>query len=94
MSLKYMYENNNKIAVFRSIEEFKQELPHYTKDIEIYIDSDLGEGLTGQQYAKQLYNQGFKNLYLVTGYGKSHFPEMYWFKDILPKEHYNELGDC
>jgi hypothetical protein len=37
-------------------------------------------------FAKFLYEQGFQNLYLATGYEKDRFDDMPWIKDIVTKE--------
>lgn len=34
----------------------------------IYVDSDLNQGLKGELLAEQIYQRGFKNIYLATGY--------------------------
>lgn len=52
----------------------------------IYIDSNLGNGITGQDIAKGLYLEGFKNLYLATGYTPDHFPAMDFVKGVVGQE--------
>lgn len=34
---------------------------------------------------KELYEKGFKNIYLSTGYQNTDFSEMYWIKEIVGK---------
>jgi hypothetical protein len=55
------------------------------KDITIYIDSNLGEGIKGEEYAKQLYKQGFSKLYLTTGYEAGSFSSMPWLAGVIGK---------
>lgn len=74
------------IAVFNSSHSFRKNLHLYGKDIPIYIDSDLGESVRGEELAKALYDLGFKNLYLITGYEPDTFGEMPWIKKILGKD--------
>lgn len=75
-----------KIDVFNRISHFKTAITTYKKDIPIYIDCDLNDSLSGPELAKQLYEQGFINLYLSTGYPTNQFNEMPWFKGIIGKE--------
>lgn len=78
---------NKNVVTFNSIEEFRSSLIHFCrKDMPIYIDSNFGIGLTGQDYAKELYEKGFTNIYLSTGYKKEHFSDMPWIKGIVGKE--------
>ncbi len=79
-------ENNKKIAVYNNIQNFMVDLGKYNFDTPIYIDSDLNEKRTGQSYAHELYLEGYKNIYLATGYPDDSFPEMHWIKKIVGKE--------
>jgi signal transduction histidine kinase len=74
-----------KIKTFNSTNDFKETLELYNKEIPIYIDSDLNETLRGEEFAKYLYDKGFHNLYLATGYDKSHFGNLPWIKEIVSK---------
>ena len=57
-----------------------------TKDIPIYIDSNLERDIKGEELAKTLYDQGYTNLYLCTGYPPETFGKMPWLKAIIGKE--------
>ena len=83
-----LHGNNvgKKIDIFNRISHLKTAITTYKKDIPIYIDCDLNDYLSGPELAKQLYEQGFINLYLSTGYPANHFKEMPWFKGIIGKE--------
>ena len=52
----------------------------------IYVDSNLGNGVKGEEIAKQISDLGFENIYLCTGYRSSDFAKMPWIKDILGKD--------
>ena len=75
-----------RVLTFNQIEVFLQSITHYAKNIPIYIDSYLSEEIRGEILAKQLFEQGYQNLYLTTGYEKSSFEAMYWIKEIVGKE--------
>ncbi len=77
---------NKKIATFNRSGDFKKVMDRYNKDIPIYIDSDLREEIPGEIFAKFLYEQGFHNLYLATGYEKDNFGHLPWIKEVVNKE--------
>lgn len=76
---------NKKLAVFNRIDNLNVELKNYSLDTVFYIDSDLNDSMRGEELAKELYHQGYKNLYLATGYAPSQFSEMPWIKEIVGK---------
>ena len=75
-----------KIVVFNNIDDAQREIINFDRDTPIYIDSDLGGSIRGEQYAKNLYEQGFEDIYLTTGYKDSSFAPMYWIKEIIGKD--------
>lgn len=74
------------IVIFNNINDFNREIDKFDRQIPIYIDSDLGLSMSGEQYAKKIYEKGFKNIYLTTGYKPSSFRSMYWIKEIIGKD--------
>ena len=74
------------VAAYNSIRAFKIDSDQYSLLTPIFIDSDLDEAVKGQDFAKELYESGFKLIYLATGYASADFPEMYWIKEIVGKE--------
>ena len=74
------------IAAYNSIHSFKADINKYASNVPIYIDSDLNDVKKGQEFAKELYVNGFKNIYLATGYNASQFEDMPWIKAIVGKE--------
>jgi len=76
---------DKKLAVYNSFQGFKVDIHNYDLNTPIYIDSDLNEAMSGQDYALQLYEEGFNNIYLATGYSREHFPKMHWIKEIVGK---------
>lgn len=77
---------NKNIASYNSIRSFKADLSQYNHDTPIYIDSDLNDAIKGEDFAKELYNMGFTNLYLSTGFLGTNFKKMFWIKEIVGKE--------
>jgi len=74
------------ISTYASPDEFDNEMNKYQKNTIIYIDSELGGNIKGEQYAKYLYDYGFTDLYLATGYPPEHFGHLPWIKSIVSKE--------
>jgi signal transduction histidine kinase len=81
------FESKN-IVVFNSVSEVKNNINLYALDTTIYIDSDLGNNIKGEEYAKELYDKGYQNIYLATGYDESKFDlsKFYWIKKIVGKD--------
>ena len=80
-------KNNKKILSFSSEQNLLKELSSIPKEVPFYIDSSLGSYCRkGEDLAKYLYDLGFHNLYLSTGFSKNDFGNMYWLKDIVKKE--------
>ncbi|MCK4609129.1 MAG: HAMP domain-containing histidine kinase, partial [Gammaproteobacteria bacterium] len=75
----------HKIAVFNNVDAFKTALSNYAKHTLIYIDSNLSNGIKGEELAKEIYEQGFDNIYLATGYSPERFRNMTWLKGVVDK---------
>lgn len=74
-----------KITTYPSFKAFLHEIHNYPKDTIIYIDSDLGSDIKGEIHAKKLFDLGFTEIHLATGYPSSHFDKMPWIKSIISK---------
>ncbi|MDR3503957.1 MAG: ATP-binding protein [Legionella sp.] len=73
------------LKTYSSFQSFISEIDNYDKNTAIYIDSDLGNDVKGEECAYHLFHQGFINLHLATGYcieNQSVFP---WIKTIIGK---------
>ena len=79
-------KKGKKILSLEKCEDLRPYLEIMSKGLNIYLDKDLGPHfMPGDQFGKQLYSQGFENIFLCTGYRKQDLPDMPWFKDILSK---------
>jgi len=76
------------LATFNSILDFRKVKNKFNKDIPIYINYQHGE-LNGVAYAKELYDYGFTNIYLETGFTRKDIEEkekdISWLKGIVGK---------
>lgn len=65
-----------------SIEEFAKIRSEVNKETtKIYIDSELGKDkMKGEDFAKKLYEENFKNIFIATGHPPERFENMNWLK--------------
>jgi signal transduction histidine kinase len=68
------------LKVCKDPEELKVCLKGADKKVRIYIDSDLGNGLNGEDVAKELHGEGFSNLSMATGHSPDKFSGMPWLQ--------------
>lgn len=73
------------IETFNNIYDFMRIYDLYKKDTLIYIDSSLNADLKGEYFAKILYENGYHNTFIATGYEKEVFKDVYWVKGIVDK---------
>ena len=79
-------KQNKKILSIAEPSILESNLSNIDLETPFFLDRDLGEDLPkGEDIAKDLFEKGFKNLYLCTGYRKEDLQEFPWIKDILPK---------
>lgn len=77
---------NKKLLCYYSIQEFYRAMPDIDPRTKLYIDSQLGPYVKGEEVAKELYKKGFKRIYLTTGHNKNQYPPMPWIVDIIGKK--------
>lgn len=70
------------LRAFTKPEEFFAALETFPKDIPLYIDSDLGESMKGEDIAAQLKENGFINICLATAHPPEKFAHLPWLKVI------------
>jgi len=73
------------LSCYSSVQEFISSSSKYSKDIKIYIDSNLANNKKGEIESEKIYDLGFKNLYLATGYSKEDIDKPSWIIDIVGK---------
>ncbi len=87
MTWKIAAAENKKIFIgFKTYKEFeyKQNIINFQSNI--FIDSNLGENIKGEEVAKLIFARGFKNLYLATGYEVEQFDSMPFIRAVIGKE--------
>ncbi len=87
MSWRMVSETRNKTFIyFSNPNDFFLKAPTLDFGIPIYVDSNLGNGVKGEEISKKIHEMGFREIYLCTGYQASDFPEMLWIKGIVSKD--------
>jgi signal transduction histidine kinase/FixJ family two-component response regulator len=70
---------------FKSIDEFIKDSDRFDKRIKIFVDSNLSDGTKGEIESERIFNLGFKNLYLATGYQKEEIHKPEWILEVFDK---------
>jgi hypothetical protein len=87
MTWKMSAKNKGKsILCFQTKEELFAQLNEIDSNCPFYIDENLSNGIKGEQVTKELFNLGFKNLYLATGYPADQFVHITWIKGVVGKD--------
>lgn len=75
------------LVCFSSLEDFLRISSNFSFSSKIYIDSNLNNEVKGELVSKELYDIGFKSIYLTTGYQASDFDleKLYWLKGVISK---------
>ncbi len=82
----YCKKNGFEFNGFMSINDFIVASASFDKASRIYIDSNLGDGIKGEIESEKIFQLGFLNLYLATGYEKDSILKPSWIKEIYSKE--------
>lgn len=88
MSWKYHFkQKENNLYCFYTVEECLEKFKgHDITNITVFIDSNLGNGVKGELEAKKLFDFGFGEIYLSTGYSSDSINKPAYIKDILSKK--------
>lgn len=80
------HENSKSILCFSNRDALFAKLPEIDHSTPFYVDEDLGNEEKGVVITKELFELGFKNLYLATGYPADQFKHITWVKGVVGKE--------
>lgn len=75
-----------KLNIYFTENEFMQDIKNIDALTPIYIDVNLKDDIYGDIISKHIFANGFKELYLTTGYEKSRFTDIPWIKGIIGKK--------
>ncbi len=79
-------DRNKSVLCFSNGSDLKSNLKNIDPDCAFYIDSNLSKNEKGEDIAKGLFELGYKNLYLATGYEPDQFSHVTWVKAIVGKD--------
>lgn len=79
-------EAEKKLWVFNNIQDFLAVKTYLDKKTPLYIDSDLAHERRGEQFAAELSEEGFTEIYLATGFERHAFESLSGIKGIVGKE--------
>jgi len=65
---------------FKTPLEFTAAAEAMPRDLPLYIDSNLGNGIKGEDIAKDLREKGFTDITMATGHGAEKFSHLTWLK--------------
>ena len=77
--------NGKKIICFSNVSELRERICEFDSEVLFYIDVNLSDSENGEQVSKELFDLGFSNLYLATGYSADHFSHITWIKGVVGK---------
>ncbi len=75
-----------KLITYDSPHGLMKNIDSVLKETAIYVDANLADGLHGRDVTKDLYDKGFKNIYLATGSHPTEFTDLWWVIDVIGKE--------
>lgn len=78
-------KSRKKLITFSDKNSFMKHSNQISKTTPIYLDLCLGNE-NGDEIAKELFDLGYKELYITTGYDITKINKSFWIKDILGKE--------
>jgi hypothetical protein len=73
------------LSVYSSIDDFLRSVDRISLKTIICIDSNLGDKVNGEEEAREIYDRGFLDIYLVTGKDKNSVNDYPWIKAIVGK---------
>ncbi|MFN3454320.1 MAG: sensor histidine kinase [Pseudobdellovibrio sp.] len=87
MTWKFKAKELNKSFIgFKNLEDLNKHKDHLDKTSPVYVDSNLSDGVKGEDVALRLLTEGFINLYIATGYEADKFSHLTFLKGVLGKD--------
>lgn len=73
------------VDLFTTPEEFFPLMDQYDLTTPIYVDAQLGAGISGEDVALQIHHSGFVSVFLCTGYPQENFAHLTWLRGVVGK---------
>lgn len=71
---------------FRDSADLFSQIGSIPREAHFYIDAQLKGAERGEEVARRLYLQGYRELFLVTGYPAEYFAQCSWLRGVLGKD--------
>jgi len=68
------------LKAYKTPKDFAAGIETLPKDTPVYIDSDLGSDIKGEDIAKDLHEKGFTDITMATGHAPEKFAHLPWLK--------------
>jgi len=81
----YCHERGIEFQSFESVDQFVNQKDKIDKNSKIFIDSSLKHDQRGELESEVIYKEGFKNLYLSTGFNSSEINAPEWILNVFSK---------
>src|SRR5690606_4006181 len=78
-------KNKVQLKTYFKIDDFLKEASSHNKAIKIFVDSDLGNGIKGEIESKKIFDLGFTEIFLATGYSPQDIEKPAWIKKVVGK---------
>lgn len=80
-------KHGKKIITFNNTNVLMKHIGLIDKNTPIYLDFNLDKDyISDKKATKELYNKGYKKLYITTGYDLSNIPKSPWITEIIGKK--------
>lgn len=79
-------KKDESLTCYSDPDELMKNLDQIPKETIFYIDYLLGENISGEDVAKTLFESGYSNLYLATGYDPDQLEKIKFIKGVLGKK--------
>lgn len=73
-----------KVSTFYDVDDFIKSKDRFDRNVRIYVDSNLSNGISGEFESKRIFDEGFTEIYLATASDEVFCPE--WIKGKVSKE--------
>ena len=78
-------EDGINIDQFKNPDDFISKSDSFSRNVNVYIDHQLGNNKNGLDYAKSIHDLGFKNIWLCTGLPSEKFENIDFLKGCISK---------
>ncbi|MBI3533898.1 MAG: HAMP domain-containing histidine kinase, partial [Deltaproteobacteria bacterium] len=73
-------------VAFTKASDFFGQTAKFSKNTPIYVDVNLGNGISGEDVAKKICEHGFKNIFLATGYEPERYTHLSFLNGVVAKD--------